>query len=201
VFFFGGAARRALSLPQDGAVVGFVGRLIPAKGGDLLLRALARVSDLPFRVALIGAGSERARLEALASELGIAERVHFHGEIPNAAPLFPAFDLFVSSSRSEGSPIVLFEAMAAGVPIAAARVGGVPEALREQDAWLVPPEDPEALARAVREALGDPAAARRRAQSARERLASAYALAPWLDAYEAFYREAIEARARSWSKR
>lgn len=194
------AARRALELPQDGAVVGFVGRLIPAKGGDLCLRALARIADLPFRIAMIGEGSERAALEELARSLGISDRVRFHGEITEAAPLFPAFDLFVLSSRSEGSPIVLLEAMAAQVPIAAAAVGGVPEALREQEAWLVPPEDPDALAAALREALADPAGARRRAERASERLASAYGLDPWLDAYEAFYAEAMRARERRRSK-
>lgn len=191
------AARRALNLSHEGAVVGFVGRLIPAKGGDLLLHALARISDLPFRIAIIGDGSERAALEALAASLGLADRVRFHGAIPHAAPLFPAFDVFVLSSRTEGSPIVLFEAMAAGVPIVAATVGGVAEALRAEEAWLVPREDPHALAAAVREALTDPAAARLRAARARGRLASAYALDPWLDAYEELYLAAIRARARS----
>ena len=191
-----GAARRALELPADGAVVGFVGRLIPAKGGDVCLRALARIADLPFRVAMIGDGSERGALEALASSLGIADRVRFYGEITNAAPLFRAFDLFVLSSRTEGSPIVLLEAMAAGVPIAAATVGGVSEALGADEAWLVPAEDPEALAAAMRDALSGRAGAQRRAERASERLAGAYALQPWLDAYEEFYREAIRNRER-----
>lgn len=201
VFRERGEARRALGLPEEGAVVGFVGRLIPAKGADVFLDALARVADLPFRVALVGDGSERSGLEARAAELGLTERVRFFGEISEAAPLFAAFDLFVLSSRTEGSPIVLFEAMAAGVPIAATTVGGVPETLREGDAWLVPAEDPEALAAAIREALERPDTAKSRAARAAERLAETYALEPWLDAYEKIYRSAIGARASSRCKR
>lgn len=192
-----GAARRALALPGEGLVVGFVGRLIPAKGGDLFLRALARVADLPFRIVVIGEGSEGTALIQLAASLGLGDRVRFYGEITNAAPLFRAFDLLVLSSRTEGSPIVLFEAMAAGVPVVATAVGGVPEALGNEEAWLVPAEDPLALAEAVREALRAPDAARLRAARAHDRLVRANALDPWLDAYEDFYRAAIRARVRA----
>src|SRR2546423_14526892 len=104
------------------------------------------MSHLSDHASIMGNGSEQERLDALAARYGIADRVHFHGCREDAASLFRAFDVWVLSSRSEGTPMVLFEAMAAGVPIVATRVGGVDDAVSEAEAGLVPPEDPAALA-------------------------------------------------------
>ena len=73
--------------------------------------------------------------------------------------MFPAFDVFVLSSRTEGTPIALFEAMAAGIPVVASAVGGVPDVVSSREALLVNPEDPAALAAAITETLENPAAA------------------------------------------
>src|SRR2546423_201209 len=86
------------------------------------------------------------RNRAAPIHLSRPDRVHFHGCREDAASLFRAFDVWVLSSRSEGTPMVLFEAMAAGVPIVATRVGGVDDAVSEAEACLVPPEDHAALA-------------------------------------------------------
>ena len=102
--------------------------------------------------------------------------------------MFAAFDVFVLSSRTEGTPIALFEAMAAGVPIVATRVGGVPDVVSPLEAALVPAEDPVALAAEIRAIYRDPATGQRRARAARARLERDFSVAPWLDRYEAIYR-------------
>src|SRR5206468_12641449 len=139
-------ARNALGLPLDAFVVGWVGRLIPVKGCDIFLRAVRMLCDLPVHVSIIGGGPEEERLRALVAEDGVRERVHFHGYREEAAKVFRAFDVWVLSSRSEGTPMVLFEAMAAGVPIVATDVGGVGDVLSDAEAFLVPAKDPITLA-------------------------------------------------------
>jgi glycosyltransferase involved in cell wall biosynthesis len=182
------AARQALGLPQDGFVVGWVGRLSAEKGPDVLLDALPHVGELPLVVSVVGNGVERVALETRARALGLNGRVRWHGAAPDAGRLFAAFDVFVLSSRTEGTPIVLFEAMAAGVPVIATRVGGVPDVVSVADAALVPADDPAALAEAIRTVYETPSAAGRRARAARARLERDFGVVPWLKRYEAIYR-------------
>jgi glycosyltransferase involved in cell wall biosynthesis len=181
------AARRALGLPAEGVVVGWVGRLSPEKGPDVLVRALATPGAPQVRVAVVGGGKMGAAVRAEAVQLGVADRIVWTGPVPGAAALLPAFDLLVLSSRTEGTPIVLFEAMAAGIPVVATRVGGVPDVVGEDGALLVPPGDPAALAAALDACLADPEAAAARVAAARQRLSAAYALDPWLRRYEDLY--------------
>lgn len=182
------AARQALGLPADGLLVGFVGRLIPVKGADLFLEAFARCRDLPARAVVVGDGAMRAALEARAAELGLGDRVTFAGTHPEAARIFRAFDAWVLSSRSEGTPNVLLEAMASGVPVVAAAVGGVPEVVTSAEAVLAPPDDPGALAEGIRRVLVDREEAARRAAAARARLDEEFATEKWLARYQAVYR-------------
>jgi glycosyltransferase involved in cell wall biosynthesis len=182
------AARRALGIPAEAFHVGWVGRLSSEKGPDVMLEALGRLRDLSFVASFIGDGPERPALERRAAELGLEGRVLWHGLVPEAGRWFRAFDVLVLSSRREGTPIVLFEAMAAGVPIVAARVGGVPDVLGEGTGLLVEPEAPGDIARAVRAIHDAPVAAAERAWAARERLAREFSVEPWLARYEAIYR-------------
>jgi len=181
------AARAALGLPGDGPRIGWIGRLSPEKGPDIMVDALAHLVA-PVHLSMIGEGSDAASLRSRAVGAGIGDRVTWHGNVPDAGTLLPAFDVFVLSSRTEGTPIVLLEAMAAGVPIVATAVGGVPDVVSGGEAVLVPGEDPQALAKAIDAVLSDPAGARVRAQVARRRLEREFALEPWLDRYLEIYR-------------
>ncbi len=181
-------ARERLSIDHGVAVVGWVGRLIPVKGADIFLEALARMPEPRPTAVLIGYGPEAQRLRKQSEDLGLDTRVHFRPDIHDAARYFKAFDTFVLSSRSEGLPIVILEAMAASTPVVATRVGGVGEAVGRGAGWLVSPEDPEALACAIAESLRDRARAEAQARLAKERLESEYGLDAFLDSHENVYR-------------
>jgi glycosyltransferase involved in cell wall biosynthesis len=187
-------ARAELGLPADAPVVGWVGRLSFEKGADLLLAAAARLTDRRVRVSIIGDGQERAALEAQAAALGIGDRITWHGFVPRAGRLMPAFDLFVLSSRTEGTPIALFEAMAAAVPAVVTTVGGVPDVLDPQTGWLIQADSPDQLAQAIEHALSARPEAERRAAGARERLARDFATGPWIDRYLELYLDLVTRR-------
>jgi glycosyltransferase involved in cell wall biosynthesis len=193
-------ARRTLGLPMDGACIGWVGRLSHEKGPDLLIAALPLLSDLPVAVSFVGSGKAEAGCRRLTATLGVGDRVKWLGATPDAGRLMRAFDVLVLSSRTEGTPIVLFEAMGASVPVVATRVGGVPDVLGPTEALLVTRENPGALAGAIRDVLTHPTAAAERAQAARARLERDFAPASWLARHEALYeRVGAQAPARAAS--
>jgi glycosyltransferase involved in cell wall biosynthesis len=133
-------ARRLLGIGEDRWVIGWVGRLSREKGLDLLLDAIALDPHPEFDLVVMGDGAERDALMAQAEMLGLAERVTWAGIIPEAERYFAGFDALVLSSRTEGSPIVVLEGMAAGVPVVAVGTGGVPELiLGGVRGLLVPP--------------------------------------------------------------
>lgn len=167
------AARAALGLPPDATVIANVGRLHPDKDQATLLAGFARaLPHLPADclLAIVGSGPLRERLMAQAGELGIAERTRFLGQVPQAARLFAAFDLFVLSSDHEPFGMVLLEAMAAGVPVMATDCGGAPEVVGQAD-MLFPLRDAETLAHKLAGFFANAAGARALiAASAAERL-------------------------------
>jgi glycosyltransferase involved in cell wall biosynthesis len=186
-----GEARRVLGLSPEATVIGWVGRLSREKGLDVMLDALGRLGSQGLELSVVGDGGERHGLTRRVTRLSLESRVHWHGLVPDAGRLYRAFDVFVLSSRTEGTPISLFEAMAAGTPIVAAAVGGVPDVIRQSEGWLVPPENPRLLAETIAAALGDPREAASRARRARHRLEEVYGLDAWLDAYDRLYRSII----------
>jgi len=191
------AARRSLGLSLEAFHIGWVGRISHEKGADTLIEALPALTDINLHLTLIREGVDHAKLERRVKELELGDRVSFHGEVSSASRLFPAFDLFVLSSRTEGTPITLLEAMHANVPVVATSVGGVPDVVSTEEALLVPANDPAALAFAIREAHDHPADAAARAARAGRRLAKDFAAAPWIEAYDKIYRTASAARARA----
>ncbi|HWF49003.1 MAG TPA: glycosyltransferase [Solirubrobacteraceae bacterium] len=139
-----------------------VARLSGEKGIDDLLRAVAALRDQgkPATLEIVGDGPDRAGLEALAREFGVADRVRFSGFIPHGPRLVAALDgadVFVLPSRSEGLPHSLVEAMARALPVVATAIGGIPAFLRGGEGVVVPVGDPEALAAALAELSRDPA--------------------------------------------
>jgi glycosyltransferase involved in cell wall biosynthesis len=180
-------ARAALGIADSAFRFGWVGRVYGDKGPDVLIEALGRLPELDWQLSVIGEGPDLPAVRARAATLGIGGRVSWHGTVPRAGGLMAAFDAFVLSSRTEGTPMVLLEAMAAGTPVAATTVGGVPDVVGPGEALLVPPEDPAALAAALRSLMQDAAAARGRAAAATERL-RAYDAGLWLDRYDTVYR-------------
>ena len=190
------SARAVLGLPAEGFVVGWVGRVSREKGLDVLVDALPALKDIQLRVCALGEGSERPAVEARARQLGVAERIRWAGLVAEAARLFKAFDVFVLSSRTEGVPIALFEAIAADVPVAATRVGGVPAVVEEAHALLIDAERPTALAQAIRQVYDNPSAAATRARSAKERLLARFGPQGWIQRHEEVYRSARQFRTR-----
>ena len=152
------------------AVVGFAGRLIRDKGVDVFLRAASLVAGVvpEARFVVIGDGRLRGELEALAGDLGLLEeRVRFLGFRDDAADLIAALDILAVPSRSDGTPLVVGEAMIAGVPVVVSRVGGLPDQVTHRRSGLVvDPEDPEGLAAALVSLLLAPDEARQLGEAA-----------------------------------
>jgi glycosyltransferase involved in cell wall biosynthesis len=161
------------------------------KGLDVAVRALPSLADLNLVLAVVGDGPERRSVEAAARKLGVQHRVHWCGVVSQAATAFRAFDALLCSSRTEGTPVVLLEAMDAGVPIVATAVGGVPDLLGKHTALLAAPENPEALAVALRDVCLRPASAQRRSAVARDRLERNGDVHRWVRAYDDVYRAAM----------
>jgi glycosyltransferase involved in cell wall biosynthesis len=144
--------RARLAVGPGGVRLATVASLTPKKGLDVLVCALARLkaAGVDCAAALAGEGAERRRIEASIARLGLADRVHLLGAVVNVADVLGAADLFVLPSRVEGLPLALLEAMAAGKPVIATAVGGVPEVVESNvNGVLVPPNDEAALADAI----------------------------------------------------
>ncbi|MDP3734909.1 MAG: glycosyltransferase family 4 protein [bacterium] len=151
--------------------IGTIAELHPNKGLDTLIEALAllKAKSYQLKAFLIGSGELRGSLASLIAERDLGEHVVLTGHIENAAELLPAFDLFVLPSRKEGLPYVLIEALHAGVPIIATRVGGIPEiVIHEETGLLVAPNDSTALAEAIERLASDIELRARLGTSARE---------------------------------
>jgi glycosyltransferase involved in cell wall biosynthesis/GT2 family glycosyltransferase len=177
--------------PPATPVVGCVGRLDSEKAYDTLLRALPNVDATAV---IVGDGPERERLEQLAAELGIANRVRLLGWSEDPRPHLRSFTLFCLPSRpgTESFPLTIVEAMLAGLPVVATTVGSVAEAVLDgETGLLVPPNDPEALAAALRRVLHDPVLRESMGRRGRERARARFTLAPMVEGYERLYREIL----------
>jgi glycosyltransferase involved in cell wall biosynthesis len=184
----GRALRRGLGIGDDDIVLGFVGRVVPIKRVDVLLRALALAQDAgPLRLLVVGDGEIRPGLEELSRELGIADRVRFLGYRRDLTTIASAADIAVLASANEGTPVSLIEAAAAGRPAVATRVGGVPEVVTPDTGVLVPPGDPVAFATALRKLADDPELRARLGASAREHALRRYSAERLVADVEALY--------------
>jgi glycosyltransferase involved in cell wall biosynthesis len=186
-------ARDFLGITSDAFRIGWIGRVSREKGLDNLVRALPSLADLRVQVSILGDGPERGAVLREAKALGVGDQLSWHGVVPGADRVLAAFDVIILSSRSEGTPIVLLEAMAAGVPVVASAVGGVPDVVNNVEAHLVRAGDTRELAQAIRDVHDRPVAAAGRAAAARRRLDCNFGVAPWLDGYRDLYATAVAA--------
>ena len=182
---------------SDKLIIGTVGRLSPEKGFDVLVSAVARVvhGGQAVRLVMIGDGPERDRLEALARERGVAECVHFTGYIPEASRFMRGFDIFVMSSLREGLPLTLLEAMQAGVPVVATRVGGIPEVLGDgRCGILVNPGNEDELARAIIQLYDSWEMRRQLAVAGKDRVRGEFSSENMEQKYRAIYEQVLSTK-------
>ena len=173
-----------------------VGRLEPVKALEVAIEAMSQ-GDLAARAILhvVGDGPERASLEARVAALGLGSAVFFHGFRRDALAFIAHADALVLSSRHEGVPYVLLEALALGTPAVSTRVGGIPEVVRDGvEGLLVPPADPDALGAALSRLLNEPALAARMIGAGRDRITAAFSADIMAARYADLYREVIDRR-------
>ena len=157
-------ARAAPFAVEDHTDLLFVGRMTPEKGGDTLIKALARmdrVAGEAVTLRMVGSGPEQATWQALADELQVADKIRWDGHVEMGPELFSRYlsaKIFVMPSRTEGMPKTAFEAMRFGLPVVASEVGGLPEIVgdREDRGRLVPIDDAQALAKTLNDLLTQP---------------------------------------------
>ena len=165
-------ARARLGLDPAAFVVVGLGRLVPIKGFDLLVRALPAVAEqVPSaRVLLVGDGAERQRLEAVAASLDVTRQLRLAGETLDVAAYLAAADVVAVPARNEGMGRVIVEAMALGLPVVATAVGGIPAVVTDGECGrLIAPEDVDALSAALIELGRDPALRRKLGEAAMQR--------------------------------
>jgi glycosyltransferase involved in cell wall biosynthesis len=174
-------------------VVGSVAHFRPEKDQALLVRAFARSgAAATCRLQLVGDGGERAAVAALAGELGVGGQIDFLGAVADTAPVYRQFDVFALSSRTEQMPLVVLEAMAAGLPIAATAVGDVKDMVADENrAFIVPRDDAAALARAIDALCADAELRRSIGAANRARCADHFELGARLRAHLALYEEVL----------
>jgi glycosyltransferase involved in cell wall biosynthesis len=172
-----------------------VGRLKAPKDFPTLVRALGDLRPDSFEAVIVGDGPDRQLLEEEIHELGLEDRVSLAGERRDVPELLAGADVFVLPSRSEGHPVSVLEAMAAGIPVVASRVGGVPEQVSDgETGLLVEPGDPTELAAALRRLTADPRLRRRLGAAGRVRAEQAFDL-------DAFRRAHVEVYLREFTRR
>jgi glycosyltransferase involved in cell wall biosynthesis len=151
--------RRELNAAPGEPLIGIVGRLAPVKNHRLFLAAARGMVDsgVPARFVIVGDGELRAELESLAATQGLAGSVRFLGWRKDMASVYAALDILTLTSVNEGTPVALIEGMAAGIPVVATAVGGVPDIVRDGETGrLVPSGDGDALQQAWRDTLSNP---------------------------------------------
>ncbi len=191
----GGSIRReSLGLTADEVVLGCVTRFDPIKRVEVLLDALRRLAPRQPRLTLVlvGGGGEEERVRRLVAELGLNERVIFTGFLENSLRIYPVLDLYVSTSLKEGLPLSLVEAMGAGLAVVATDVPGHRDlVVHDETGLLVPPEEPAALAEAIRSLLADPERRRRMGEAGRRRVLKGFAVEAMVDGTAEVYRRCV----------
>jgi len=193
------SAREKMGIAEDAMVIGALGYFAPVKGFDLLLRAFARLSarDRPLELLIaggdvLGHSATRGALQQIIEQLGITDRVRLLGPLDPAAGFLASLDVFAVSSRSEGLPLALIQAMQHGLPSVVSSEGGSGEAARDGIESLVfPVGRSDRLAEALDRLIGDPPLREAMGRAAAARASTYLTLPRCAEEYEQFYREAI----------
>jgi glycosyltransferase involved in cell wall biosynthesis len=171
-----------------------VGRMTAVKDTDTVVRALKKLLELNVDAyaVLVGDGPDRDHLERYAHDLGVIKRCLFLGYQEDVARFYDAIDVLILPSINEGTPVSVIEALAAGRPAVATRVGGVPDVVRDGvDGFLVDPGDSDALAGRLAELSADPERRARMGAAGRARVVERYAVDRLVDDVDKLYRELL----------
>jgi glycosyltransferase involved in cell wall biosynthesis len=193
-----GEFRRELGLGDEIKLVGIVGRIFPIKNHQLFLEAAARIAaaNPEARFVVVGDGPLRPALERQAIDRRIADRVLFTGWRRDLPRIYADLDVLTVSSDNEGTPVSAIEAMAAGCPVVATRVGGLPDLIAENETgFLVPTRDPDALANAILRLLGDSATAQAFGRNAQHSVCQRFAVNRLIHDMDHFYEGLLEEKA------
>ena len=193
-----GAELRALfGVSRDRFVVGWIGRMTAINRVPDVLRAFRALRDrgVDATLCLVGDGPDREEVEQLAYELGIARDTLFVGYQRDVASYYGLFDALVLTSANEGTPVVAIESLAAGRPVVATDVGGVPDVVADGvDSFVVPVGRPDAVATALEELARDPDRRARMGAAGRERVIPRYRVSRLVDDVDELYRELLSSR-------
>ena len=187
--------RRRLGIPEATFVVGWFGRMTAVKRTEDLLEVLAGVRErgVDALLLLVGDGDEREQLEQRAHELGLARACLFLGYQEDVAPWYAVCDAVVLTSASEGTPVTIIEALAAGRPVVATDVGGVPDVVDEgETGFLVAPGDTSAFVERLEALALDPGRREAMGREGRDRVLRRYAVGRLVDDVDALYRELLD---------
>lgn len=173
------------------------GRLFPTKGQDVVIRALAclKPQGITPEVRFVGAGEQLSRYQSFAEELGVREQCIFVGRVPHKEMLreMAAAEFTIVPSRSEAFGMVNIESMSVGTPVIASAVGGIPEIIRDGvDGYLVPPDDPEALAEKMKLLLSDPTLREQMGENARQRFLDMFEQTKNIEQQVLWFEELVE---------
>ncbi len=190
-------SRRQLGVTPDRFLVGWVGRMTGVKRVDDVLLGFARLREqgIDAVLCLIGDGPDREGMELRAHELGVIRHCLFLGYQEEVAPYYAAFDAVMLPSANEGTPVSVIESLAAGCPVVATRVGGVPDVVNEnEDGFLVEMGDVQALGDRLADLARDPELRRRMGEAGRSRILERYAVDRLIGDVDELYRTLLETR-------
>jgi glycosyltransferase involved in cell wall biosynthesis len=195
-----GVLRKRLGLQEHTIIVGIVARLVPIKAVDLFLHSAKRLISVHDKVhfVIVGDGELRAELQTTAEELGLAGKVTFTGFWKDLREVYADLDIVALTSLNEGCPVSIIEALAAGKPVVATAVGGVKDVIQHgENGLLVPPGDPDRIARACADLIDSPSTRQRLADRGRRTVFENFAIQDSVDLVEQLYLSLLELKGKT----
>jgi len=192
---------KSLGINNDEIVIGFVGRIVPAKGLEYLLEAFSYVKKElnNIKLLIVGDGAILRNLKNYSIELGISEYTIFTGERQDIQKILPCIDIFVMPSIAEGLPNALLEAMASGKPIVTTKIGGIPEIIKDRfNGLIIPDKNSEILAKAIKELITDKDLSEKLGKNARYFIIENYSIEAITKKWEDLYFSILGEKGEKW---